>query len=185
MAELSELIKNKRLARKWSLRQLGSALGVTGAYIADIEANRRLPSPELRERISSVLDIPADELAAADNRLPSELREWIEERPQLGGLLRSLRTSPESDMLIQRLTRLMSRRPTPQTPRGFLVTWESELRRWPVKLHLGRLRPEATCSDGGTMCRPLFLQRKQVQVRSAITRIFGWMSIISGSSARP
>ena len=32
------------------------------------------------------------------------------------------------DGLIQRLTRLINRRARPQTPRGFLVTWESELR---------------------------------------------------------
>ncbi len=128
MAELGELIKQKRLALKWSLRQLGAALGVTGAYVADIEANRRLPGPDLTERISSVLDIPSEELAAADYRLSTDLREWIEERPQLGTLLRSLRSSPESDMLIQRLTRFFNRRSPPQIPRGFLVTWESELR---------------------------------------------------------
>ncbi|MBI1826032.1 MAG: helix-turn-helix transcriptional regulator [Planctomycetes bacterium] len=128
MAELGELIKQNRLARKWSLRQLGAAIGVTGAYVADIEANRRLPSPELRNRISSVLEIRSEELAAADYRLSTDMREWIEERPQLGTLLRSLRTSPESDMLIQRLTRFMNRRSPPQIPRGFLVTWESELR---------------------------------------------------------
>jgi transcriptional regulator with XRE-family HTH domain len=128
MAELGELIKAKRLARKLSLRELGAALGVTGAYVADIEANRRLPSPELRERLSSVLEIPSDELAAADHRLTAEMREWIEDRPQLGALLRSLRSSPESDMLIQRLARFFNRRSLPQVASAFLVTWESELR---------------------------------------------------------
>jgi transcriptional regulator with XRE-family HTH domain len=128
MVELGELIKERRLARKWSLRRLGEEIGVTPAYVADIEANRRLPSAELKGRISSVLGIPGEELAAADNRLSPDLREWIEERPQLNRLLRSLRASPESDMLIQRLTRFMFRRSPPKVPRGFLVTWESELR---------------------------------------------------------
>jgi transcriptional regulator with XRE-family HTH domain len=128
VSELADLVKAKRLARNWSLRQLGTQIGVTPAYVADIEAGRRLPSAELKERISAVLDIPADELAAADSRLTTDLRDWIEERPQLIILLRSLRASPESDMLIQRLGRLISRRSKPQAPRGFLVTWESELR---------------------------------------------------------
>lgn len=128
MSELADLIKTKRLARKWSLRQFGAQIGVTPAYVADIEAGRRLPSAELKERISSVLEIPAEELAAADSRLTADLRDWIEERPQLTGLLRSLRASPESDMLIHRLGRFISRRSKPQAPRGFLVTWESELR---------------------------------------------------------
>jgi transcriptional regulator with XRE-family HTH domain len=123
-----DLIKNSRLSRKWSLRKLGAQIGVTPAYVADIEAGRRLPSPELKERIATALQIPPDELSAADARLPPELRDWIEERPELTGLLRSLRSSPESDMLIRRVTRLIGRRTKPQAPRGFLVTWESELR---------------------------------------------------------
>jgi len=128
VAELGELIKKKRLARNWSLRRLGAEIGVTPAYVADIEADRRLPGAELRARISSVLQIPSEELAAADSRLSAELRDWIEERPQLSGALRLLRASPDSDMLIQRFARFMGRRSRPQIPRGFLVTWESELR---------------------------------------------------------
>jgi transcriptional regulator with XRE-family HTH domain len=128
MADLGELIKAKRLARKWSLRQLGDEIGVTPAYVGDIEANRRLPSAELKQRIAAVLEIPPADLEAADNRLFPELREWIDERPQLITLLRSLRASPESDMLIQRLARFLNRRSPPRTPRGLLVTWESELR---------------------------------------------------------
>jgi transcriptional regulator with XRE-family HTH domain len=128
MAELGELIKNKRVARKWSLRQLGEEVGVTPAYVADIESSRRLPSTELRARISSVLGISPAELEAADDRLSPDLREWIEERPQLAGLLRSLRATPDSDMLIQRLARFLKRRYPQKVPRGMLVTWESELR---------------------------------------------------------
>lgn len=128
MPRIGELVAAGRKERKWSLRQLASGLGVTPAYVADIEAERRLPSAELMGRISKVLGISLENLAAADSRLSTDLREWIEERPQLTALLRSLRTSPESDLLIQRLTRLLNRRARPQTPRGFLVTWESELR---------------------------------------------------------
>jgi transcriptional regulator with XRE-family HTH domain len=116
------------LARKWTLRQLGEELGVTAAYIADIEADRRLPSAELRKRIASVLQIPLEELAAADTRLSADLREWIEERPQITAVLRSLRALPDSDMLIQRLARIIGRRSQPKMPRGILLTWESELR---------------------------------------------------------
>src|SRR5258706_14519989 len=128
MASFGEIIKTKRLARKWSLRQLGDEIGVTAAYVADIEAGRRRPSSDLRKRLSSVLEIPSDELAESDTRLSPDLRDWIEERPPLITLLRSLRSSPESDMLIQRLTRFIKRRLPPQAASGFLVTWESELR---------------------------------------------------------
>jgi transcriptional regulator with XRE-family HTH domain len=129
MVELGGLIKAQRLTRQMSLRALGNALGVTPAYVADIEANRRQPSSELRHRIAGVLGIPVEELQAADNRLTSDLREWIEERPQITSLLRTIQNSPDADMLIQRVTRFFKRRaPRPAAPRGFMLTWESELR---------------------------------------------------------
>jgi transcriptional regulator with XRE-family HTH domain len=128
VADLSKIVKARRLSRKWSLRELSSRLGVTPAYVADIEAARRIPSPELRSKIASVLDIPSEELEATELRLTFELREWIEERPSLISVLRSLRSSSESDMLIQRLARFMSRRTPPKAPAGLLLIWESELR---------------------------------------------------------
>jgi len=126
--DISELIKSQRLARKWSLRQLGEKLDVTPAYVADLEAGRRQPSAELKKRISTVLDISSDELAQADARLTMDLREWIEERPELTSALRGLRGSRDSEKLIQRLGRFVSRRARVEAPVGFLVTWESELR---------------------------------------------------------
>jgi transcriptional regulator with XRE-family HTH domain len=128
MSDLGKLVKDRRTAKSWPLRQLATELGVTPAYIADIEADRRLPSPDLRARISLVLGIPPEQLAAADSRLSADLREWIEERPQLTALLRSLPTTPESDLLIQRLARFIRRRSRPEGPKAVLLTWESELR---------------------------------------------------------
>lgn len=128
MPELAEIIKARRLARKWSLRELGAHIGVTPAYVADIEASRRIPSTELKAKIASALGISDEELAASEVRLAPDLRDWIEERPQLTAVLRSLRASPESDMLIQRLARFMSRRTPPRAPTGSLLIWESELR---------------------------------------------------------
>ncbi len=102
---------------------VGAQIGVTPAYVADIEAGRRLPSAELKERIAVALEIPLEELAAADSRLTPDLRDWIEERPQLTGLLRSLRTSPESDMLIRRLSRFITRRSKSQVFSDWMHRW--------------------------------------------------------------
>lgn len=110
-----------------SLRELGAAIGVTAAYVADLEADRRLPSPELKQKLAVALDIPLEALEEADNRLSPDLHEWVEERPQVVNLLRSLRTSPQSEKLVQRLNRFLKRH-NPPSPRGFLLTWESELR---------------------------------------------------------
>jgi transcriptional regulator with XRE-family HTH domain len=130
MSGVGELVKKHRLERKWSLRRLAGELGVTAAYVADIEANRRLPSPELRDRLARALDLPLEQLVAADVRLATDLREWIEERPELIGMLQGLRSSPGSEMLIRRLARFISRRLKPKQvpPRVLFVTWESEIR---------------------------------------------------------
>jgi transcriptional regulator with XRE-family HTH domain len=127
---LSELIKSRRQRRGWSLRQLANELDVTAAYVADLESRRRQPSSELLEKLARVLEIPNHELAVADVRLTGDLRDWVEARPELIGLLRSLKASEEPDMLIQRLARMIARRlkPKPVAARGFLLTWESELR---------------------------------------------------------
>jgi transcriptional regulator with XRE-family HTH domain len=128
VSDLGKLIRQRRQALRWSLRQLGEKIGVTPAYVADLEAGRRSPGAELTERIATALDISPENLAAADARLSPDLRDWIEERPQLTAVLRSLHASPNSDRLIQRLGRFISRRSQPQLAKGFLVTWESELR---------------------------------------------------------
>ena len=79
MSGLGELIRKKRTARQMSLRDLGREIGVTAAYIADIESNRRLPSAELKHKISAALDIPTEELEEADNRLSSDLQDWVQQ----------------------------------------------------------------------------------------------------------
>jgi len=111
VSDLGKLIRERRQDRRWSLRQLGEKIGVTPAYVADLEAGRRSPGAELKERIAAALDISPENLAAADARLSADLRDWIEERPPLTAVLRSLHASPNSDRLIQRLGRFISRRP--------------------------------------------------------------------------
>ncbi|MGH9159302.1 MAG: helix-turn-helix domain-containing protein, partial [Vicinamibacteraceae bacterium] len=69
MSDLGKLIRERRQDRRWSLRQLGEKIGVTPAYVADLEAGRRSPGAELRERIAAALDISPENLAAADTRL--------------------------------------------------------------------------------------------------------------------
>jgi transcriptional regulator with XRE-family HTH domain len=128
MSDLASTIKKLRLARGWSLREFGAQVGVTAAYVADIEAERRLPSEDLKGRIAIALQIPPAELQAVDSRLTTDLREWIEERSDLIALLRSLRDAQEAEVLIKRLTKLVGKRSRPEPARGFVVTWESELR---------------------------------------------------------
>ena len=82
-----------------------------------------------------------------DLRLTADLKDWIEERPQLTAVLRSLRSSPEADMIIQRLARFMARRSPPKAPVGMLTIWESEIRAIAAEAS-GRFRSFRICSAG-------------------------------------
>ena len=178
MSDLGKLIRERRQDRRWSLRQLGEKIGVTPAYVADLEAGRRSPGAELKERIAATLDISPENLAAADTRLSADLRDWIEERPPLTAVLRSLHASPDSDRLIQRLGRFISRRSQAQPAKGFLITWESELRAMAAEASAWSIETEEISSAGGMTCRQCFSPRRQDQPRNETTRTSGSTSTI-------
>ena len=116
------------MAREMSLRDLGREIGVTAAYIADLESNRRLPSAELKHKISTALDIPLEDLEEADNRL--SLRS--------SGLDPTATPSRKPASFPSHIAAVRQTHPAPKpaskapqsaaAARGYLVTWESELR---------------------------------------------------------
>jgi hypothetical protein len=44
----SKAFRNKRIAEKLSLRQVSKELGITPAYLSDMELNRRAPNLDMR-----------------------------------------------------------------------------------------------------------------------------------------
>jgi len=84
-------------------------IGVSAPHVNDIESDRRRPSPELLVRIAEKLGIPPSELEALDTRLRPDVKEWMDERPEVSQLLRRLKDSPDPEQLLRKLRRIVER----------------------------------------------------------------------------
>lgn len=109
METLGGLIRAERQRLGYTLRRFASLIGVTPPHVTDIETDRRRPSPELMAKIADVLEIPISKLEALDTRLRPEVKEWMQERPGVGQLLRRLKDAPNSDELLRKLQRIVDR----------------------------------------------------------------------------
>ena len=75
--------------------------------MTDIEADRRRPSPEVLDRIASVLGLKLAELQALDPRITPEVKEWMDEEPRVSSLLRRLRDDPDRDELLRQIEQVV------------------------------------------------------------------------------
>lgn len=107
METLGKRIRRERQTKQLTVRGFARQVGVAAPFITDIEADRRRPSPEVLARIAGVLDLPLAELEALDPRLPREVKEWIDEEPRVGRLLRQLREARDPDSLLQEIERVV------------------------------------------------------------------------------
>ncbi len=84
-------------------------IGASAPHVTDIELDRRRPSPELLVRIAEKLGVPLSELEALDARLRPDVKEWMEERPEVSQLLRRLKDAPDAEQLLRKLRRIVDR----------------------------------------------------------------------------
>lgn len=82
-------------------------ISVSAPHVTDIEMDRRRPSPKLLARIAEKLGIALDELEELDARLRPEVKEWMEERPEVSQLLRRLKDAPDPEQLLRKLRRIV------------------------------------------------------------------------------
>jgi transcriptional regulator with XRE-family HTH domain len=69
---LGSKIREFREERDLSLRELAKRLGVSAAFLSDIELGRRYPSEENLKDLARMLGVPLAELKAHDTRPPIE-----------------------------------------------------------------------------------------------------------------
>ena len=90
------------------MRQLAAQLGIkSAAHLSDIEHGRRMPSDDLLKKIASVLarvGASYEELRSLDYRLDPGTRDWVQENPGVGRMLREARESGvNSDDLLDKM----------------------------------------------------------------------------------
>lgn len=82
---------------------------VTAPHISDLELGKRRPSPDLLDRIAKALQIKLEELEDLDTRVRPELKQWMDERPAVGQLLRRLKEARDSDQLLRKLRNIVEK----------------------------------------------------------------------------
>ena len=89
MKTLGERIRELREQKDISLRELAKKLGVSPAFLSDIELGRRFPSDEVLARISKELGESIESLKKYDTRPPvEELKRLAAANPLMGVALR-------------------------------------------------------------------------------------------------
>ncbi len=78
---LGRRIKQRRLEKGMTQRELADAVGITVPYMSKIEADRETPTDEKIQRIAIQLDLNVDELTLAAGRLPEDVMERLTADP--------------------------------------------------------------------------------------------------------
>lgn len=73
--ELGRILYRARLAKNYSLTELGQQIGVSHMTIHRYESGDRVPPPEVRRNLSQVLGIPLGTLEDAAQKLSDLLSE--------------------------------------------------------------------------------------------------------------
>jgi len=87
-SRLRELREKKNI----SLRELAKKIGVSGAFLSDIELGRRFPSQDKIELLAKEIGVPVEELREYDFRDEAEtIRKMMFSDPQAGILFRTVK----------------------------------------------------------------------------------------------
>ncbi len=112
LPSLGTLLREKRNQKGLTLKQAATRLGVSFAYVADIERGRRDPSDELLGRIAETFDIDVRHLQKLDKRVSlASLRLAINQCPAIALELRRVLSGVNEgqirpERLVQQLSKL-------------------------------------------------------------------------------
>ncbi len=91
MTTIGERIRQLREDKDMSLRELAKAIGVSAAFLSDVELGRRYPSDKHLRAIAQALGTPLKELKAHDTRPPMrDLRRMTLSNPEYSYAFRQL-----------------------------------------------------------------------------------------------
>ncbi len=104
---LGKRIRELREAKDISLRELAKKIGVSAAFLSDVELERRYPAEDTLALLAAELGAPIDDLRRFDTRVPvKELQEAARRNPTVGVALRSIL---ESGVSFDRLNEIIKK----------------------------------------------------------------------------
>lgn len=109
MKSLGERIRELREAKDLSLRELAARLGLSAAFLSDVELGRRYPSEKVVASMAKVLGTTAEDLCSYDQRPPlEELKRLASRDPSFGYAFRRI---VDKDVSPEDLIRLAEKKP--------------------------------------------------------------------------
>jgi transcriptional regulator with XRE-family HTH domain len=91
METLGAFIRRIREAKDISLREFARRIGVSAAFVSDIELGRRFPSDELLSKMAVELEVEIEVFKKLDTRAPVEdIKKMAEADPAFGLAFRTL-----------------------------------------------------------------------------------------------
>lgn len=111
---LGEIIREARIAKERSLRDVAKQLSITPSYMSDIENDRRIPSEEVLRELAKVLELDIDHVMALAGRFGENADRYMKKQPIAGVLFRKVAEDnlPEEDLreLLRRAEQLAKKR---------------------------------------------------------------------------
>jgi len=97
---LGEHIRDARVAKGSSLRELARQLTITPSYLSDIENDRRVPAEQVLRAIANLLQLDFDTLMAMAGRLSAKAERYMKRHPTAGMLFRRIsdQNLPEEEL---------------------------------------------------------------------------------------
>ena len=86
---LSELLRELREERGASLRAAAKDLGVDPSYLSRLERGAKPASPQLLRKAAQYYEVPEEELALAEGKLPADIVDILRAHPNLIERIRS------------------------------------------------------------------------------------------------
>jgi transcriptional regulator with XRE-family HTH domain len=87
-----ELLREKRVAKKFSLRKFAELVGISPTYLSQVEqSNVDPPTAERVQRMAELLEENPDELIALAGRVADDLPAIIQAKTEVPELLRAVR----------------------------------------------------------------------------------------------
>jgi transcriptional regulator with XRE-family HTH domain len=112
---LGQRIRELREERDLSLRELAKKLGVSAAFLSDVELDRRHPSDRVLVKVAQLLNTSVDELRTLDTRpAVEELKRLARADPAYGFAFRQI---VDSKLTSQELLDLLARKPAERKKR--------------------------------------------------------------------
>ena len=87
---LGDVVRDARLAKGWSLRDLAAKVGKTPSYLSDIENDRRVPAEYVLRALGGLLGLNFDDLMARAGRFGADVERYVRQTPAAGVLFRKV-----------------------------------------------------------------------------------------------